>query len=206
MPDTAKRRFAGRPVSRVLSRAQGARTVIYLAGRLPGRSSSLPEGRNGPDQPCPLIWSCSRWGLPSQPVTRLLVGSYPAFSPLPRGIADCGLQIDRPRRAPSCLVCQSAICNSPRRYPFCCTFPVLGPSPSRGLTTASDGGRYPPPRPVEPGLSSPRSLAEPREAVPSRCGQRPSGRPADSPHYSGCRAACRRLGQPRPGRARADSA
>ncbi len=51
-------------------------TVISLAGRLPGRSSSLPEGRNGPDQPCPHIWPCSRWGLPSQPVTRLLVGSY----------------------------------------------------------------------------------------------------------------------------------
>src|SRR5262249_6453343 len=29
------------------------------------------------------IWPCSRWGLPSQPVARLLVGSYPAFSPLP---------------------------------------------------------------------------------------------------------------------------
>src|SRR5262249_56336161 len=54
----------------------GTATVIYLAGRLLGRSSDLPEGRGGPDQSCPLIWSCSRWGLPSQPVTRLLVGSY----------------------------------------------------------------------------------------------------------------------------------
>src|SRR5580692_10250122 len=51
-------------------------TVIYLAGRLPGRSSDLPESHNGPDQPCSLIWPCSRWGLPSQPVSRLLVGSY----------------------------------------------------------------------------------------------------------------------------------
>src|SRR5262245_44453237 len=59
-------------------------TVISLAGRLPGRSSGLPEGRNGPDQPCPLIWPCSRWGLPSQPVTRLLVGSYIKELALPR--------------------------------------------------------------------------------------------------------------------------
>jgi len=51
-------------------------TVIYLAGQLPDRSSDLPESRNGPDRSCPHIWPCSRWGLPSQPVTRLLVGSY----------------------------------------------------------------------------------------------------------------------------------
>ena len=38
----------------------------------------------GPDQSYPLIRPCSRWGLPSQPVARLLVGSYPAVSPLPR--------------------------------------------------------------------------------------------------------------------------
>src|SRR6266404_4068800 len=70
---------AGRPVSRVLSRpplAKRTATVISLAGRLPARSSSLPESRNGPNQPCSHIWPCSRWGLPSQPVTRLLVGSY----------------------------------------------------------------------------------------------------------------------------------
>src|SRR6266404_5420408 len=54
---------AGRPVSRVLSRSPLAKrtaTVISLAGRLPARSSSLPESRDGP----------------GQPVTRLLVGSY----------------------------------------------------------------------------------------------------------------------------------
>ncbi len=59
-------------------------TVIYLAGRLLGRSSSLPGSRSGPDRSCSPIWPCSRWGLPSQPVTRLLVGSYPAISPLPK--------------------------------------------------------------------------------------------------------------------------
>ena len=78
-----RKRSAGRPVSRVLFRANSAAAVISLAGRLPGRSSGLPRSRHGPDQPCSLIWPCSRWGLPSQPVARLLVGSYPAFSPLP---------------------------------------------------------------------------------------------------------------------------
>src|SRR5207245_8348697 len=39
------------------------------------------------------------------------------------------------------------------RYPFCCTFPIL----LQPLTADSDGGRYPPPCPAEPGLSSPRS-------------------------------------------------
>src|SRR5690242_624889 len=53
-----------------------AATIISLVRRLPDGSSDLPEGRSGPDQPCPLIWSCSRWHLPSQPVTTLLVGSY----------------------------------------------------------------------------------------------------------------------------------
>src|SRR5882672_3473525 len=92
-------------------------TVIYLARRLLGGSSDLPESRNGPDQPCSLIWPCSRWGLPSQPVTRLLVRSYLHLFTL-------------------------TLVRRPGRYTFCCTFPIL-----------ADGGRYPPPCPVEPGLS-----------------------------------------------------
>jgi hypothetical protein len=115
-----------------------AATAIYLARWLPSRSSSLPESHNGPDQPCSLIWPCSRWGLPSQPVARLLVGSY----------------IKGPR--------------SPHRFTLtekACGFSggMLSVALSRSLTafplsaaTASDGGRYPPPRPVEPGLSSAR--------------------------------------------------
>src|SRR6476469_7952131 len=63
--------FIPHPSSFILSK-----TVISLARRSPGGSSSLPGSRSGPDQPCSLIWPCSRWGLPSQPVTRLLVGSY----------------------------------------------------------------------------------------------------------------------------------
>ena len=50
--------------------------AIYLGERLPERSSDLPEGQVDRNQSFPLIWPCSRWGLPSQPVARLLVGSY----------------------------------------------------------------------------------------------------------------------------------
>jgi len=64
-------------------RGVGLVTVIYLGAVLPGRSSSLPGSHSGSDRSCFHIWPCSRWGLPSQPVTRLLVGSYPAISPLP---------------------------------------------------------------------------------------------------------------------------
>src|SRR5437588_485995 len=71
----AETNIAGRTVSRVLSRPKAA-TVIYLADALPRRSSSLPGSHDGSDQSCSHIWPCSRWGLPSQPVARLLVGSY----------------------------------------------------------------------------------------------------------------------------------
>lgn len=50
--------------------------AIYLGERLPERSSDLPEGQTDRNQSFLLIWPCSRWGLPSQPVARLLVGSY----------------------------------------------------------------------------------------------------------------------------------
>jgi hypothetical protein len=144
-------------------------TAIYLACGLPSRSSSLPESHNGPDQPCSLIWPCSRWGLPSQPVTRLLVGSY----------------IKGPE--------------SPHRFTLtgkACGFSggMLSVALSRSLTTlplsaaaVSDGGRYPPPRPVEPGLSSPRSIPRQLGANSGHTcglsGQRPSGRLVDQPNY-----------------------
>ncbi len=44
-PTPGEKRHAGQTVSRVLSRARGAATVIYLGRRLPGGSSDLPEGR-----------------------------------------------------------------------------------------------------------------------------------------------------------------
>src|SRR5205085_9260873 len=127
-----KNRSAGRPVSRVLCRRLApAVTAIYLAVRSPTRSSSLPGSRNGPDQPCSPIWPCSRWGLPSQPVTRLLVGSYI------KGLA-----------SPRLFTLTAQV----RRCTFCCTFPIRIQQPEG---SDSDGGCYPSPRPVEPGLSSP---------------------------------------------------
>ena len=58
--------------------------------------------RRGPRHEVP-IWSCSRWGLPCRPVTRLAVRSYRTISPLPR--------IPKNRSAVS----------------FCCTFRRLAP-------------------------------------------------------------------------------
>lgn len=145
------------PISRVLCHGLPRAMAIYLAGELPRRSCGLPESRNGPDQPCSHIWPCFRWGLPSQPVTRLLVRSYfkarrPApFHPClcPLFFVHCSLSVVR---------CSDALMTTDkeqrttdklqrtnRRYPFCCTFPVL-----------ANGGRYPPPCPLKPGLSSSR--------------------------------------------------
>src|SRR5271155_133700 len=119
----------------------GTATIIYLVSRLLGQSSDLPESRNGPDRSCSHIWPCSRWGLPSQPVTRLLVGSY----------------IKGPK-SPHLFTLTLGGCQGwhpPRAVSFLLHFPCPSSSPFRAAT--SDGGYYPPPRPVEPGLSSPRS-------------------------------------------------
>ena len=74
--------MASRSISRVLSRV-----VIHLGGRLPSLSSDHTRGLGG-QRHCPPIWSCSGWGLPGQPVTRLPVVSYTTFSPLPRARTD----------------------------------------------------------------------------------------------------------------------
>ena len=103
--------------------------VIYLGRRLPVGSSGLPGGRNGPEPVLPPVWPCFRWGLPGRPVARPPVGSYPAVSPLPTPLA------------------------GRRRYLFCCTFPDPA-RPPHGRRGRRAGGRYPPPCPVKPGLSS----------------------------------------------------
>ena len=151
-------------------RPEGAATVIYLALWLPTRSSSLPESRNGPDQPCSLIWPCSRWGLPSQPVTRLLVGSYPAISPLLRSstrlaASFCERVSLRARRSSRL----NGVDHPSGIFLLHFPYPSAG-APRRG--PASDGGRYPPPCPAEPGLTSPR-LAAVKPLSPG------SGRPAN---------------------------
>jgi len=61
---------------------------------------------------------------------------------------------------------------------FLLHFPVLRPPPVRAAN--SNGGHYPPPRPVEPGLSSPRPPPAPHKRKPTpHHGRRPSGRLAD---------------------------
>src|ERR1700719_2458222 len=71
---------AGKPssvprFSRQSRRVVGRQSSVFVAG-YPTTLATLPEDR--PTQPYrPPIRSCSGWGLPSQPVSRLLVGSYP---------------------------------------------------------------------------------------------------------------------------------
>src|SRR5580692_6236661 len=153
--------LAGRPVSRVLSRRETrTRMAIYLARRLPVGSSSLPGSRGGPDQPCSPIWPCSRWGLPSQPVARLLVRSYRTVSPLPQR---------RKRRHGGLLSVALS------RSPGCEPRPVRAEFLAEGRwalpTTASCGARtfLCPPFPAR---------------KPSRNEQRPSGRPASIRYYT----------------------
>jgi len=61
--------------------------TIHLGRRLRAASSDLPGAEashpwSGLAGPAPAR-SCSGWGLPSRPVARPLVGSYPAIAPLP---------------------------------------------------------------------------------------------------------------------------
>jgi hypothetical protein len=124
--------------------------IIYLGRRLPDASSDLPGSRDGSGRSV----SGGRWGtdgltrvVPSRPFTLppylvllpmgftepgrspgLLVSSYLAVSPLPRS--------------------GRGEATRPRRSIFCGTVPI------RTAFADPDGGRYPPSRPVESGLSS----------------------------------------------------
>src|SRR5262249_2538675 len=101
----------------------------------------------GRNQPCSHIWPCSRWGLPSQPVTRLLVGSYIKGPKSPHLFTLTSRnekgQMPNAERMPKseCQISQGAsaiqdltffchfsfgIFHFSRRYAFCCTFPILG--------------------------------------------------------------------------------
>jgi len=77
-------------------------TIIHLGVLLPIRSCGLP-GIKRCEQHLSTIWPCFGRGLPSQPVSRLLVRSYRTISPLP---------------IPT---------SRDRRYIFCCTFRRLPP-------------------------------------------------------------------------------
>ena len=66
---TKNKKLAGKSVSRILCSARpsiGLReaAIIPLGGALLRRSSSLPEGQNGPGQPSPPIWPCTTRGFP----------------------------------------------------------------------------------------------------------------------------------------------
>jgi len=70
-------RVPSKLVSRVLFLA-----AIYLGRQSPGASSDQTRGVGGQPHPPP-TWSCSGWGLPSEPVSRPLVRSYRTVAPLP---------------------------------------------------------------------------------------------------------------------------
>jgi len=59
--------------------------IIYLGRLFPDASSDLTRERDGPPH-CSPIRSCSRWGLPSRPVTRPLVRSYRTVPSLPHTV------------------------------------------------------------------------------------------------------------------------
>src|SRR5579875_3394891 len=63
--------------------------IIYLGRLLPVGSSNLPECVAG-HHICTPIRSCSGWGLPSQPVSRLLVRSYRTVASLPVRVCAIG--------------------------------------------------------------------------------------------------------------------
>jgi hypothetical protein len=101
--------------------------TISLGRRLPAASSSRPEGDYGPNRP-------------ARPLAR----------PHPLCLALLPVGFTLPFRSPGTRCALTApfhpyrLTEANRRFVFCGTVPVL-----------ADGGRYPPRRPVEPGLSSP---------------------------------------------------
>ncbi len=130
--------FSRRPIARPLKRS----TRKSMAGRTSPRARPAALGRLRRPAPCLTLLPVGFAEPGRSP--GLLVSSYLAVSPLPRG-----------PEWPA------------RRFTFCCTFP--------GLTA---GGRYPPPRPTEPGLSSRRG--------PSRADMAAQGPPASGhPIHSG---------------------
>ncbi len=67
---------------------------------MPGASSDQTRGVSGQPHPPP-IWSCSGWGLPSKPVSRLLVRSYRTVAPLPRTRRRKSIPYSLPLRLPT---------------------------------------------------------------------------------------------------------
>ena len=97
------------PVSRVLSPRSGG---DHLSGTPITRRLMRPYPGNRRAASSSPVWSCSGRGLPSQPVTRLLVGSYPTFAPLPD--TSC---IPARFRSPSRSAIVSCLIPGPRAVP-----------------------------------------------------------------------------------------
>ena len=121
-----------KPGSVLREAPQGRRAVVNipLRRRLPVASSGLPGSRGEPDQLMLPVWPCTGWGLPSQASHPACGALLPHLFTLTGGAEFCTnepAQDSTPRR----------------RYLFCGTFPDL-----------TVGGRYPPPCPLVPGLSS----------------------------------------------------
>ncbi len=146
------------------------RMIIYLGRRLPGASSDLPGSHDGSGRSV----SGGRGevdGLVGPVALRRTVSALPPYLVLlPMGFAE-------PGRSPGLLVSSYLAVSplprsrrgeapGPRRFVFCGTVPIRsvrrnGPDP--------DGGRYPPSRPEEPGLSSvarPRTQADAPVGLP----------------------------------------
>ncbi len=122
------------PVSRVLcpriSRGDGHLSRTPIARRLQRPTRESMASRTDSQRPSSHLlpaWSCSGWGLPSQP-----------------GHPGCWCALTAPFHP--CLIPRSWGCAGHRRSILCGTFPRL-----------AAGRRYRPPCPAEPGLSSRRS-------------------------------------------------
>ncbi len=81
---------AAGPVSRVLSPCPKARlSVIYLRRRSPAASSNLPPGIGRATLSLPVYTVLQPAGRTAADIAARAVGSYPAFSPLPRAVGPC---------------------------------------------------------------------------------------------------------------------
>src|SRR5216684_9014415 len=130
----AESRRAGIPTHSVGTRKNGrsepvsrvlSRATISLGRQLPAASSNLPGSGGGPDRPAP------------EPVP----GSF-LLDFAPSGVCHAEAVTRSAVRSYRTISPLPRWPKPARRYIFCGTFPIL-----------ADGGRYPPLRPVEPGLS-----------------------------------------------------
>ena len=142
--------------------------IIYLGRRLPGASSDLPGSRDGSGRSVSGRAASRRRGKPHRLVQP--IRSAPLFGLAPDGVCRAR-PVTRPAgellpRRFTLTAAEAREAPRPRRFVFCGTFPIRA-----AAWTDPDGGRYPPSRPVESGLSS--------AACPRAQAFRPVGFPPD---------------------------